>query len=138
MAVAAIAAQRRAGGPTERTQRRRLCRACRFGALNGVRIDKFLWFVRLAKSRSAAQALICEGHIRLNRRRIERAAAAVVVGDVLTLPRGLGVLVIEITGLPARRGPAAEAQACYLVLDEARPNPIAAGSSTPPEGTFRP
>ncbi|MGN6500090.1 MAG: RNA-binding S4 domain-containing protein, partial [Tsuneonella sp.] len=38
-------------------------------------------------------------------------------GDVLTVPLHAGVRVIEVLALPARRGPATEAQACYRVLD---------------------
>lgn len=91
-----------------------------------MRIDKLLWFLRLAKTRGLAQALVGEGHIRLNGRRVERAAQAVAAGDVLVLPRPRGVLVIEILRLPERRGPASEAQACYRTLDEGSANPIAA------------
>ena len=95
-----------------------------------MRIDKLLWFLRLAKTRSLAQALVGEGHVRLNARRIERAHHRIAVGDVLTVPLGSGVRVIEILVLPQRRGPAAEAQSCYRVLDEVRANPIAAGNET--------
>lgn len=82
-----------------------------------LRLDKALWFLRLAKTRALAQQRIAEGHVRLNGRRVERCAQAVTAGDVLTLPSGAGVTVIELLALPARRGPAPEAQACYRVLD---------------------
>jgi ribosome-associated heat shock protein Hsp15 len=91
-----------------------------------MRIDKLLWFLRLAKTRSIAQALVQEGHIRLNGRRIERAHQKVSAGDILVIPLGSGVRVIELLALPVRRGPAPEAQACYRVLDAARDFPIAA------------
>lgn len=96
-----------------------------------MRIDKLLWFLRLAASRSFAQGWVTEGHIRLNGRRIERASAAVNAGDVLVLPMPAGVKVIEILAIPARRGPAAEAQGCYRVLDGGTPNPIAAADQPP-------
>jgi ribosome-associated heat shock protein Hsp15 len=102
-----------------------------------MRIDKLLWFLRLAKTRGAAQALVGEGHIRLNGRRIGRAAQGVAVGDVLVLPRPNGVAVIELLALPVRRGPAAEAQSCYRALDGTAANPIADGKPTP-EGTELP
>jgi len=91
-----------------------------------VRVDKLLWYLRLAKSRPVAQAMAEAGHIRINGRRIERAHHKVGCGDMLTLPLPAGVRVIEILALPMRRGPAPEAQACYRVLDEGRTNPIAA------------
>lgn len=92
-----------------------------------MRIDKLLWFLRFAKTRGIAQAMVGQGHIRLNGRRIERAHQGVGVGDVLVLPLPDRVRVVEVLALPARRGPASEAQSCYRVLDEARPDPLAAG-----------
>lgn len=97
-----------------------------------MRIDKLLWFLRLAKSRSLAQAMAEEGHIRINGRRVERAHQPTRTGDVLVLPLPGGVRVIEIVSLPERRGPAAEAIACYRVLDDARAIPLAAGTADDP------
>jgi ribosome-associated heat shock protein Hsp15 len=82
-----------------------------------MRIDKLLWFLRFAKTRSVAQTMVQEGHIRLDGRRVERAHQAVTAGSVLVLPLPQGVRVIEILALPLRRGPASEAQSCYRVLD---------------------
>jgi len=82
-----------------------------------MRIDKLLWFLRFTKTRGIAQALAEEGHIRLNGRRIERAHQRIATGDVLVIPLGNTVRVIELLSLPNRRGPTCEAQACYRVLD---------------------
>ncbi len=92
-----------------------------------MRIDKLLWYLRLARSRALAQAMAEDGHIRLNRRRVERAHHKVAVGDVLVVPVPEGVHVIELLALPMRRGPAAEARSCYRVLDGGQEFPIAAG-----------
>lgn len=81
-----------------------------------LRIDKFLWFARLAKSRSVAQKMAEEGHIRLNGRRIERSHSPVRTGDLITFPHPSGVRVVRVIQLPGRRGPAPEAQACYEEL----------------------
>ena len=78
-----------------------------------LRIDKLLWYLRLAKTRSAAQALVLAGHLRCNGTRIARSAHMVVPGDVLTLPLGQTACVLEIAALPNRRGPSEEARACY-------------------------
>lgn len=88
-----------------------------------LRIDKVLWFLRFAGSRSWAQEWVAAGHIRINGRRIERSSADVRIGDVLVLPLRHQVRVIEILALPLRRGPAGEAQACYRVLDDALDDP---------------
>lgn len=81
-----------------------------------LRIDKYLWFVRLCSSRSNAQKLAETGHIRLNGRRIERAHAPVRAGDLITFPHGDAVRVVRVIQLPTRRGPAPEAQDCYEEL----------------------
>lgn len=95
-----------------------------------MRIDKLLWYLRLAKTRTLAQMIAEEGHVRLNGRRVERAHQKVAAGDVLTLPLPGGVRVIELIVLPTRRGPAPEAQSCYRVLDEGGAFPIAAPNRT--------
>lgn len=78
-----------------------------------LRIDRLLFFLRLAKSRTLAQKWVETGHMRLNGARVASAHQAVRVGDVLTLPTPNGARLIRLTALPHRRGPAAEAQACY-------------------------
>jgi ribosome-associated heat shock protein Hsp15 len=81
-----------------------------------LRIDKFLWFARLAKSRSVAQKMAEDGHIRLNGRRIDRSHSPVRAGDLITFPHPSGVRVVRVMQLPHRRGPAPEAQGCYEEL----------------------
>jgi ribosome-associated heat shock protein Hsp15 len=82
-----------------------------------MRLDRLLWFLRFARTRSGAQRWIGEGHIRRNGERVTRQDQAIAVGDVLTLPLRSRVLPIEILALPTRRGPPAEAGACYRSLD---------------------
>ena len=96
-----------------------------------MRLDRLLHALRFAKTRGAAQRWIAEGHIRLNGERVERQDRAIVVGDVLTLPLRHRVTVIEIIELPARRGPATEAQACYRALDAGATSAIAGGEGRP-------
>jgi ribosome-associated heat shock protein Hsp15 len=84
-----------------------------------MRIDKLLFNLRFAKTRGLAQRWIAEGHLRRNGERVVRQDLAVQCGDVLTLPLRQRVVVIELISLPSRRGPAAEAQACYRALDAA-------------------
>lgn len=81
--------------------------------MTALRIDKLLWYLRLTKSRSLAQAMVAQGHVRLNGIRVEKPSIEVKVGDALTLPRGEGALAIRVLAIPLRRGPALEAQACY-------------------------
>lgn len=103
-----------------------------------MRLDKFLWFARLAKTRTAAQDLIGQGRIRLNNRRITRASCPVLIGDVLVIPCSQNVLVAEILMLPNRRGSASEAQSCYRVLDGQAVNPIAGTEQPAAKGSLLP
>ena len=86
------------------------------GAAPGIRLDKALWYLRLARTRGAAQALIAAGHIRLNGRRADRASATVREGSLLVLPGPPRVRVLRILRLPQRRGPPAEAAGYYIEL----------------------
>ncbi len=81
-----------------------------------MRLDRFLWFARLARSRGAAQALVEAGRVRLDGRRIERSSAQVRVGSVIAFAQQGRVRVLRIDSLPRRRGPASEAAALYQEL----------------------
>ena len=87
----------------------------------GMRLDRFLWFARLAKTRSAAQTIAAEGRMRIDGRAVDRAHAAVRVGNVLTFVCNGRVRVVRVAALPPRRGPAPEAQACYTEIKEPYP-----------------
>lgn len=87
---------------------------------DSLRLDKFLWFARIVKTRSAAQALAEKGRLRIAGRLVERAHAPVRVGDVLSFALRGRVRVLRVEALPARRGPADEARALYTDIgDEA-------------------
>ena len=81
-----------------------------------LRLDKFLWFARIVKTRALAQALTEEGRLRLNGRVVDKAHAIVRVGDVLGFARHGEVRVLRIEALPVRRGPPAEARTLYSEL----------------------
>jgi ribosome-associated heat shock protein Hsp15 len=83
---------------------------------DSLRIDKFLWFARIVKTRALAQAMAEKGRLRLDGRLIDKAHAPVRVGDVLSFAHRGTVRVLRIEALPARRGPAAEARTHYCEL----------------------
>jgi len=80
---------------------------------DAMRIDRFLWFARLARSRSAAAAIAEQGHVRIDGRRIDRAHAPVRIGQAVTFVQGAKVRVVRVAALPGRRGPYCEARCCY-------------------------
>jgi ribosome-associated heat shock protein Hsp15 len=77
------------------------------------RIDKWLFFARMAKSRSLAQAHIQTGHVRINGERVVQPSYGVKPGDriELTLERRDIVLIVKLPG--SKRGPFEEARLLY-------------------------
>ena len=83
------------------------------GVADTLRLDKFLWFARIVKTRALAQQLAEGGRLRIGGRVVERAHAPVRVGDVLSFALRGTVRVLRVEALPARRGPPAEARTLY-------------------------
>ena len=85
-----------------------------------MRIDRYLHCIRLAKSRTLAQALIAQGMVRIDGQRVGKPSEPVRVGSVVSLPLRDRVRVLRVLALPGRRGPAAEARACYEEIEESK------------------
>ncbi len=94
------------------------------GSTDKLRLDRWLFFSRLVKSRSLAAKMIENGQVRVNGEKTHQVKRAVGPGDVLTvaLPRtgADAVKIIKLIACGTRRGPAAEAQALY---DDLTPPP---------------
>jgi len=98
------------------------------------RLDKWLWYARLTKTRTLAQKLAASGHVRVNRDKTDSASHPVKTGDVLTVALPGGVRVLKILALGARRGPASEARLLYEDLSPPAPRAVPgqdAGGSRP-------
>lgn len=93
------------------------------------RIDKWLWFARLVKTRGLAQRLVAAGHVRLNRTRLTKASQTVTQGDVVSMLVHDRVRVIRVEQPGHRRGPAPEARLLYTDLTS--PSPAQDGTATP-------
>ena len=85
---------------------------------DGLRIDRLLGYLRFARTRSAARAMIEGRSLRLNRKHVLRVSEMVAIGDVLTLMIGNEIRVIEIMSLPDRRASAAVAKTFYRDLSD--------------------
>ena len=81
-----------------------------------MRIDRYLHCIRLVKSRTLAQGLIDEGHVRIDGKRVEKTSEEVRVGSTIALPLHGQVRILKVLSLPQRRRPAAEARLCYEEL----------------------
>lgn len=82
-------------------------------AASGLRIDKWLWCARFFRSRGLAQAAVEGGHVQVNGERC-KASRTVRLGDRLRITRERERFEVEVTGIPARRGPASEARLHYF------------------------
>ena len=83
-----------------------------------MRLDRFLYFVRLLKSRTLAQSLIEAGNVRLDGKRVTKTAVDIHLGSVISFALHGRVRVVRALAMPSRRGPASEARACYEELEE--------------------
>lgn len=85
-----------------------------------VRIDSWIWAVRLAKTRSQATAACRAGHVRVNDEPA-KAAQKVSVGDVVRVRLHGFEKIYRVVGLALRRGSAAEAALLFEDLTPPAP-----------------
>jgi ribosome-associated heat shock protein Hsp15 len=81
--------------------------------LKGRRLDQWLWFARLVKSRSRGARLCAAGAVEVNTVAVKKANHTIRVGDTIAVPQGAFRRTIRVRGLGERRGPAAEARLLY-------------------------
>jgi len=84
------------------------------------RLDKWLWFARVARTRTLAAKLVAEGNVRVNARRVKTPAKAIGPGDVLTIALHYQVRVLRVVSPGARRGGSTEASRLF---EELMPGP---------------
>jgi ribosome-associated heat shock protein Hsp15 len=77
------------------------------------RLDKWLFFSRILKSREKAASLIKDGYVRVNSVKVDAPAKQIKIGDVLTIALERQVLVLKVKAVGVRRGPASEAVMLY-------------------------
>lgn len=91
-----------------------------------LRLDKWLWFTRLVKTRTQASKLISTGKIRVNRIKITKPATTIRCDDIVTAMLNHRVKVVKVCALGDRRGPASAAQELY---EDLTPPPIKANAA---------
>jgi len=82
-----------------------------------LRIDRWLFYCRFFKTRSLATAAVVGGHVKVNGERTT-PGSRVKCGDQIDLIRERLPYSFSVTGIPSRRGPAAEARKCFLEDEE--------------------
>ena len=93
----------------------------REGATSQQRIDKWLYFARVIKSRSRAAKLVGEGYVRVNGQRVDAAAKTVRPGDVLTIALEKEVRVLRVVAPGVRRQSDDLAKALFEELTPVKP-----------------
>ncbi|KQR79233.1 RNA-binding S4 domain-containing protein [Rhizobium sp. Leaf341] len=103
-------------------------------AVSRQRLDKWLFFTRLTKSRSIAQKAIEGGKVLVNAHRVTQPSHAVKAGDVVVLSLDRRDITVRMRSGGNRRGPYEEAQKLY---DDLTPVPIPGERLTPFEQATR-
>ncbi len=82
-------------------------------AMESTRIDRWLWAVRLAKTRPDAAAACKGGHVRINDHPA-KAAATVSPGDHVRARIGDTTRIVEVVRVIQKRVGAADAATCFI------------------------
>ncbi|MBV8122438.1 MAG: RNA-binding S4 domain-containing protein [Alphaproteobacteria bacterium] len=77
------------------------------------RLDQWLWFARLVKTRSLAARLCAAGVVTLNGLPVRKSNRIIRVGDVVVAPQGAYQRTVRVVAMGTRRGPAIEARQLY-------------------------
>ncbi len=85
------------------------------------RLDKWLWFARVAKTRTLSAALISEGKVRVNGVKVIKPAHTVKIGETVTVVMAQRMRVLKVAGMAERRGSADLAAQLFEDLSPAPP-----------------
>jgi ribosome-associated heat shock protein Hsp15 len=88
--------------------------------MESTRVDRWLWSVRLAKTRSDAATACRGGHVRVNDRPA-KPATSVSAGDTVRVRMHDRTRIVEVTNVIQKRVGAPQAQTCYV--DHSPPPP---------------
>ena len=98
----------------------------------GQRIDRWLWFARITKTRTLATQLVTSGKVRVDRQRVIKPSRTIQPGEVITIAVHGRIRVLKVLDPGTRRGPASEAQQLYEDLSPPPPPRSVRGPSPAP------
>jgi ribosome-associated heat shock protein Hsp15 len=81
--------------------------------MTGLRLDKWLWFARFARTRSLAAKLCSGGRVAIGDATVLKPGQLLRPGDVVTVEQGRIVRRVTVVALGQRRGSAADARLLY-------------------------
>ena len=105
--------------------------------MESTRVDRWLWAVRLSKTRPDAAAACRGGHVRVNDRPA-KPSTQVSPGDQVRARIGATTRVVEVTRVIQRRVGAADAATCFIDRTPAPPPDAAAPVAFRDRGAGRP
>jgi ribosome-associated heat shock protein Hsp15 len=88
--------------------------------MDDARVDRWVWSVRLAKTRSSAAAACRAGHVKVNGKSV-KPAQPVRVGDQVRVRQGERERIVVVSHIIDKRVGAAAAAECYI--DKSPPPP---------------
>jgi len=101
------------------------------------RVDRWLWAVRITKTRPDAAAACRGGHVRVNNRPA-KPATLVAPGDVVSALVGDRTRIVEVLRVIQKRVGAADAVTCYVDRTPSPPPAASTAMATRDRGAGRP
>jgi ribosome-associated heat shock protein Hsp15 len=105
--------------------------------VESTRVDRWLWAVRLTKTRPDAAAACRGGHVRVNDKPA-KPATTVVAGDEVRVRSGGTAKIVEVVRVIQKRVGAVDAATCYLDRTPAPPPEAAITVARRDRGAGRP
>ena len=78
-----------------------------------LRIDIYLYYIRIFKSRSIARKFVLTNRLRISGQVTQKPHKMISVGDVLTMTINDNLKILKVLDIPSRRGPYPEALNFY-------------------------
>ena len=74
-----------------------------------IRLDIYLYFIRIFKSRSIATKFVSTNRLRISGQVTQKPHKMISIGDVLTMTINHNIKILKVLDIPNRRGPYSEA-----------------------------
>ena len=78
-----------------------------------LRLDLYLYYIRIFKSRSLASKFVTSSRLRISGQVTQKAHKLISIGDVLTMSINDNIKILKVLDIPSRRGPYSEALNFY-------------------------
>ena len=80
---------------------------------NTLRLDIYLYYIRIFKSRSIATNFVSNNRLRISGQVTQKPHKMISIGDVLTMTINDNIKVLKVLAIPNRRGPYSESLNFY-------------------------